>query len=482
MDSCCAALQSCHVALQDPNVLKRTAEEAKDFAVSHGLCMKSTSSGEPDSYTFVPFCLLPSPFPRKAFHYVKALQQDINLLIHRVAHDYEFLRDCLQSTIETDEFTASIFKIYEKVRESGFPQPLSLGLVRSDYMLDLKGSDGGALDARPLQVEVNTIACSSGGISPVLQKQHRHILKGLGITASDEQLPECRTDKNIANGLLAAWSAYNNDKAAILFVVEEETYYVCDQRHVEYSIQESKLSVRVMRRRFSELLTCKVNDGNLFVGGVEIAVVYYRTAYAPQQMDAKSWEVRLRIELSRAIKCPSVQYHLAGTKKVQQVLAQPDVLGRFFTNKVIADSVHATFTGLYSLDLTPEGHKAALDGINNPNKYVLKPQREGGGNNVYGEDVRTKLKELGRTKAREGYILMELIEPPITTNYIVRPGGTVEPHSIVSELGIFGVILGDQDDILHNSEAGHILRTKAKGTSEGGICAGFGALDSVYLV
>lgn len=481
MDSCCVALQSCHTALQDPNVLKRMAEEAKDFAVSHGLCMKCKSS-EPDSYTFLPFCLLPSPFPRKAFNQVKALQQSINLLIHRVAHDYEFLRDCLQSTIETDEFTASIFKIYEKVREAGFPQPLSLGLLRSDYMLDLKASKEAVLDGRPMQVEVNTIASSFGGISPVLQKQHRHILKSLGITASDEQLPECKTDKNLANGLLAAWSAYNNKKAAILFVVEEETYNVCDQRLLEHSIQKSKLSVQVMRRRFSELRTCKVNDGNLFVDGVEIAVVYYRTAYAPEQMDAQSWEVRLRIELSRAIKCPSVQYHLAGTKKVQQVLAQPGVLDRFFTNKGITDSVRATFTGLYSLDLTPEGHKAAFEGISSPNKFVLKPQREGGGNNVYGEDVRTKLNELGRTKAREGYILMELIEPPVTTNYIVRPGGVMEPHSIVSELGIFGVILGDQDDILHNSEAGHILRTKAKGTSEGGICAGFAALDGVYLV
>ncbi|KAH8008771.1 hypothetical protein HPB51_004161 [Rhipicephalus microplus] len=139
--------------------------------------------------------------------------------------------------------------------------------------------------------------------------------------------------------------------AAILFVVEEETYNVCDQRNLEYAIREMHESVKVMRRKFSELHNCTIQEGNLIVDGVEIAVVYYRTAYAPQQMDAKCWDTRLRIELSRAIKCPSVQYHLAGTKKVQQVLAQPDVLERFFTNKVIANSIRATFTGLYSLDL-----------------------------------------------------------------------------------------------------------------------------------
>ena len=35
------------------------------------------------------------------------------------------------------------------------------------------------------------------------------------------------------------------------------------------------------------------------------------------------------MERSRAIKCPSAALHLAGTKKVQQVLASPGVLERY---------------------------------------------------------------------------------------------------------------------------------------------------------
>lgn len=443
--------------------------------------MKSKSL-EPDSYTFLPFCLLPSPVPREALEQVKALQEDINLLMHRVAHDYEFLRDCLQSTIETDKFTALVFSIYEKVREAGFPQPLSLGLLRSDYMLDLKAAGSDPKKACPKQVEVNTISSSFGGLSPILSTQHKHIMKKLGVTPHEAQMPECKTDSHLSKGLLAAWKAYKNEKAAILFVVEEVTYNVCDQRQLEYAMHNVNMHAIVMRRKFSELHHCVLKEGKLFVDGVEIAVVYYRTGYAPDQMDEKAWEVRLRMELSVAIKCPSAQYHLAGTKKVQQVLAQPDVLERFFTNKVIADRVRATFTGLYSLDLTPDGNRAVNEAIAKPNDFVLKPQREGGGNNVYGEEVRQKLQALGRTKEREGYILMDLIRPPITTNYVVRPGDGVAAHSVVSEIGIFGVILGDQDDIVENYEAGHILRTKTTGMSEGGICAGYAALDTAFLV
>jgi hypothetical protein len=57
------------------------------------------------------------------------------------------------------------------------------------------------------------------------------------------------------------------------------------------------------------------------------------------------------MERSKAIKCPSISCHLAGTKKVQQVLADPGVLQRFFDDPDDIARLRDTFTGLYSLDL-----------------------------------------------------------------------------------------------------------------------------------
>ncbi|CAN7991747.1 unnamed protein product [Ixodes hexagonus] len=475
------SVKRCLAALADSKTRDEAAEAAKDYAISHGMCMMSKSGGR-DCSTFVPFCMLPSPFPKNEYLQLKSLQRDVNLLMHRVAYDHEFLEDCLQSTIETDEFTASIYRIYEQVRETGFPQPISLGLLRSDYFLDVGKTAGDTKRAVAKQVEVNTIASSYGGVSPILQTQQKYTLKKLGVQMHEDYMPENKSDKQLANGLIAAWNAYKKEKAVIMFVVEETTYNICDQRVIEYAIMEMKSQIKVIRRKFSELANCSLKEGRLIVDGNEVAVVYYRTGYSPEQMNEKNWEIRLLIEKSFAIKCPSVQYHLAGTKKVQQVLAKPGALDRFFVNKMTADRVRSTFAGLYSLDLIPEGHKAAEKAIANPTAYVLKPQREGGGNNVYGEKVKQELLALGRTKEREGYILMDLITPPVNTNYIVRPGSTVELASIVSELGIFGVILGDQDDVLENYEAGFIVRSKTTGTSEGGISAGYGVLDSLLLV
>lgn len=77
----------------------------------------------------------------------------------------------------------------------------------------------------------------------------------------------------------------------------------------------------------------------LLINGVAVSVIYFRAGYEPGHYHSeKEWDARLLMERSAAIKCPSIQYHLAGTKKVQQALAKPGVLKKF-----IADDVKVNF-------------------------------------------------------------------------------------------------------------------------------------------
>jgi len=182
---------------------------------------------------------------------------------------------------------------------------------------------------------------------------------------------------------------------------------------------------------------------------LEIAVVYFRSGYSPEQYPSDGgeveWGARLMIERSRAIKCPSIQYHLTGTKKVQQELARPGVIEKFLHPDKAA-GVKEVFTGLYSLDRTEVGDAAIELALKNPNNYVLKPQREGGGNNIYGEEVGRALERMRNSDERSAWILMERINPPKQKNYMVRPnlkdGKKAIYTDFVSELGIFGVVIG----------------------------------------
>jgi len=77
---------------------------------------------------------------------------------------------------------------------------------------------------------------------------------------------------------------------------------------------------------------------------------------------------------------------------------------------------------------------------------------------------------------------MDRINPPLQKNYMIRPT-LDEPlyTDVVSELGIFGVVIGDASKIITNEVVGHMLRTKVSSANEGGVASGMGALDSVFL-
>lgn len=137
---------------------------------------------------------------------------------------------------------------------------------------------------------------------------------------------------------------------------------------------------------------------------------------------------------------------------------------------------------MYPFDTSDEGLTARKLAFSNPDAYVLKPQREGGGNNIYRSNIPKFLRSLPDESHYNAYILMELIQPPPLTNSIIRMGEVVT-GGVVGELGVFGTILWDSEgNVLGNEEAGWLLRTKGKGVDEGGVAAGFGCIDSVCLV
>ncbi|CAH1722053.1 unnamed protein product [Chironomus riparius] len=461
----------------NPKVLEEVILKAKDWALMHGVCMRSKTNFNTDSLQFAPFVLTPSLYPRKEFEKAVNLQTILNELIHKVAHDTEFLRDTLAGTIQVDEFTANLFKIYETVLAEGITQILTLGLLRSDYF--------NTTNNNILQVEFNTIASSFGGISSKFRLFHSYILNELGHNDKIKNLPENNALSGLCDAMVEAWNIIGNTKAAILFIIEDVTYNICDQRFHEFQIRENYPHVKVIRKTLTDVFNTGVLGSNkeLIVDGIVCSVVYFRAGYEPGHYHSQNeWSSRLMIERSSAIKCPSIHYHLAGTKKVQQALAKKGILKRFLTDEEEITRVKEIFTGLYSLDKEEGGDQVVDMVLKNPEGYVMKPQREGGGNNIYGSDIPEALTTMSEEE-RSAYIVMDRIFPPISRSYMIRPGAQGAPTivDLVSELGIFGAIIGTKEKILYNRQVGHMLRTKGSSANEGGVAAGMGALDSPYL-
>jgi glutathione synthase len=222
---------------------------------------------------------------------------------------------------------------------------------------------------------------------------------------------------------------------------------------------------------------------------MEVSVVYFRTGLEIYEYDDIGRMARLRLEKSRAIKSPSILSHLTGFKKVQQALAMPGALERFLSPEEAA-KLSRNFAPMYPLDDSPSGknaRKLALD-PKTARDHVLKPSLEGGGHNVYGEEIVAFLNQTPE-ELWHSYILMEKITSPLLNNFMMSSRGLYE-GSVISELGIFGVCLWKQVQDGERARAEMVtelapswsLRTKDASVDEMSVVKGYGCFDSPALV
>lgn len=174
----------------------------------------------------------------------------------------------------------------------------------------------------------------------------------------------------------------------------------------------------------------------LKIRGKEIGFVYYRSGYqsvhyqldgtkeGQGDMDEDKWGARRLLELSMPIKCPSVDVHLSGFKKFQQIFCIPEVLKEIASDEKLADEVQHLFKGIYSLEEIGKGNSevdAIIEkAVQNPHDFVLKPQKEGGGNNFFDEELKALLQDKTKYNVLSTYILMNRIYPPTIHSWMLR--------------------------------------------------------------
>ena len=74
-------------------------------------------------------------------------------------------------------------------------------------------------------------------------------------------------------------------RAVVLFIIEDVTYNICDQKFHEFEIRRQNPDVFVLRKTLTEVADHGRLDSEkrLFIGDIEIAVIYFRCGYDPDQ-------------------------------------------------------------------------------------------------------------------------------------------------------------------------------------------------------
>ncbi|CAD5332819.1 unnamed protein product [Arabidopsis thaliana] len=470
----------------DDEFVQKLVYDALVWSSLHGLVVGDKSYQKSGNVPGVglmhaPIALLPTAFPEAYWKQACNVTPLFNELIDRVSLDGKFLQDSLSRTKKVDVFTSRLLDIHSKMLERNKKEDIRLGLHRFDYMLDEETNS-------LLQIEMNTISCSFPGLSRLVSQLHQSLLRSYGdqIGIDSERVPINTSTIQFADALAKAWLEYSNPRAVVMVIVQPEERNMYDQ-HLLSSILREKYPLLSCFFGFQGKTLAEVEkegsvqeDETLIVGGQAVAVVYFRSGYTPNDHPSESeWNARLLIEESSAVKCPSIAYHLTGSKKIQQELAKPGVLERFLDNKEDIAKLRKCFAGLWSLD----DSEIVKQAIEKPGLFVMKPQREGGGNNIYGDDVRENLLRLQK-EGEEGnaaYILMQRIFPKVSNMFLVREG-VYHKHQAISELGVYGAYLRSKDEVIVNEQSGYLMRTKIASSDEGGVAAGFGVLDSIYLI
>ncbi|KAI0563430.1 Glutathione synthase [Gracilaria domingensis] len=467
--------------------------EAVSYAASHGILMSSAKHATPGtSLVHAPFTYYPSPFHAESYRHAVEITPYLNSLVHRIASDHKYLKDKLAATIESDEFTRRLFALLACSEDQPQQRRVKFSICRYDYFMHV-GEHG---EYRLRMVEMNCIAASYGCLGTKISHLHRYLSSHPVSNAhtSLKLLPKTDALHALPAALATAHKAFldvcapdSSVPVVLVMVVQPGDTNSYDQDLLRQTLWE-KHSLEMVRLSLADIYQCASLDAssNLTLTLSDrsqpliASIVYFRAGYTPNDfVSEKEWTAREIVEKSSAAKCPSIAMQLVGTKKIQQVLDQPGEVERFLPEEQ-AKKIRATFARQFALDEDEEeAHRMTQTAMENEMDFVLKPQREGGGNNVYAQQMKDALRTMS-AKERAAFVLMERIRPPAFKNVMIRDGMAVEDE-LVAELGVYGVHLSVGDEVIDNSTGGTLLRSKPASKEDGGVSAGIALLDSPLL-
>lgn len=470
---------------------------AQVFAYQSGFTVLSEPLPSPAEVP--PMTLLPSPVPSQQLQKVKKLGPIFSQLMDRVSCDVGWLMKHLAPLRlpDADPWTAQLLDLAEEIYGQGTiakdPKEDAgrLFLMRQDYLPDR--------DGKYIQVEINTIAVAFAGLTESLARVHANLLGTCcaklpeSIRPAGELMQDNAPGRAYAQALAVAHELYILKCTAqldrrcsgpqVCFYCFPQDHLEMDQRIIEAELH--KLGVESFFAFLGADIELKGGDsaragvgGACIIDGIEASVVYFQCTYSPEHFaNPKEWQNRKLIELSRAIKAPTLLGHLAGLKKVQEILSTKDALDRFLSPEEV-DSCLPHFARQVDPS-RPDSESIVAAAKAEPENWVLKPQREGGANNFFGEELKRILCE---GKCLSQYVLMERIKSQPMPCLLMKKAGVVEQHDVCSELGLFSAYLACGDEEIQNNVGGAMLRTKEFRSEEGGVCAGHGVIDTPFVV
>lgn len=457
-----------------------TADQYQRFLCNKGGCF--LTKGIPRAINVT---LLPTPVSESAYNHLVNAQEPLNKLIELSSRDVAFVTRTIEPCTKVDYLAKRLLDIYKQCVLD--ENQITLGMYRHDYMFHSPNPTGDdALHNGAFKmVEANLMSAALLGTGTHVMELHNQVLAR---ELPERKQPYKKTLRPMVRGIASAWGLYDRPGSVFLFLVAPDDFNWFDQQKMidtmwdDYGI----ISMKMTYEEFMEEGELS-SDNRYYVRGKEIAIFYFRSMWNEDHYKTeKHWETRLKIERSKAVKVPNIRHQCINLKYFQQAFLNKGVMEKYLTEGE-SKLVKSVFAELYQLAPGADGDKAAQLAFDDPRGWVLKPSREGGGNNIWEEEMLEKLTQLHDSDEREAFVLMQRLNAPHVPNRVVRSGPNEraklsETFDTTAELGLFCVYVADSHEkVLVNEVAGPLIRTKPAANNEGGIAIGIGVMDSVVF-
>ena len=469
---------------EEKNIPEDILQEIIMYLYTNRLIIKSKNGG----VSHIPIMLTPSPIPKNIYEKIFFYQLAFNKIINKLSNDQKFLEEILTPISEKDNFVKKNLEISKKLLNYEHKQKVKLGIFRNDYLFDKNQNF-------LFFTEYNTIASSMGTFSDKIKKfysffsqKYPEIFKKY----SEKSIPtegfdniEKFAESMVESIKLAFPKQYQ--ESIIIFVVQKNETNIFDQ----YSLSDelyNKYKIHSIRMTLEEIKNKCIQDenGNLLLNDKLISLFYFRASYCENDFpNEEAWQGRELIELSTAIKVPDINTFLTTFKIFQYELSKPQILMHYIQNELIINDILRFFGNIYYIrDMSAENITDLFNKIkDNPDKYILKPMREGGGNNITGEKLKELIvaNETNISDLIKNSVIVDKIDSYTHESLVIRDE-KIKMQNSISEYSAYGIILTNENNIIINKSVSFLVRTKNQDSIEGGIIEGAGAIDIPCLL
>ena len=428
-------------------------EKMKDIGVKH-----------------VPISLTPSPIPKNLFEKIFFYQIAFNKIYNKLSNDQAFIEKTLEPISSKDNHIQKLLEISKKSISNEKRQKIKLSFFRNDYVLD---KDQKFLFLKEFNTNCSNFEFSFTNIllnffdyySQKYKKDFsKYKEKNVEIPQNKGNEIEKFTDAIIEAIKLAFPQDYKT--SSILFIVNE------NQNKYDFHLENlrnelfNKHEIRSCKLLLNEVNTkiTKDEEGNLLKDGNKISLVYFNSFDKNDFKDEESYKALELIELSKAIRVPDVNTYLSSLKIFQYYLSKPDIIMHYNHNELIINDILRFFGGIYYLpDKSKEERNDLIEKIKaSPDNYILKTNEEKTGENL--KQIINSVGEGDLPDELVNGIIVEKYNPPEHESIIIKDENS-KIEKVISEYGIYGIILMNDNNLVINKSVSFLIKTGIKGES-----------------